>query len=169
MRQGDVGYVSLWVPDAERAATFFSAVLGWSYLPYVPGQTRQVGAANSTTACMAATTGAPSSLSMSSTTWTMPSTGCAPRVAGPMRPPTEPYGLSPCASTSRGHPSPSTSRRRARGPAAGAQRQRQGDVSYITMEVRDSAAVRAFYGAVLGWHFAPGRVEDGWGPTTWCP
>jgi predicted enzyme related to lactoylglutathione lyase len=30
------------------------------------------------------------------------------------------------------------------------------------MNVRDSAVARAFYGAVLGWRFTPGRVEDGW-------
>ena len=30
------------------------------------------------------------------------------------------------------------------------------------MEVGDSAAVRAFYGAVLGWRFSPGQVDDGW-------
>ena len=40
---------------------------------------------------------------------------------------------------------------------------RHGDLAYVTMEVRDSAAVRAFYGAVLGWRFTPGRVDDGWG------
>jgi uncharacterized glyoxalase superfamily protein PhnB len=38
-----------------------------------------------------------------------------------------------------------------------------GDVVYVTMETPDSARARAFYGAVLGWTFHPGRVEDGWG------
>jgi predicted enzyme related to lactoylglutathione lyase len=28
---GGVGYASLWVPDADKAAIFFSAVLGWTY------------------------------------------------------------------------------------------------------------------------------------------
>jgi uncharacterized glyoxalase superfamily protein PhnB len=37
-----------------------------------------------------------------------------------------------------------------------------GDVSYLTMQVPDSSAARAFYGSVLGWTFTPGRVEDGW-------
>ena len=31
LRHGDVGYVSLWVDDPDRAAGFFSAVLGWTY------------------------------------------------------------------------------------------------------------------------------------------
>ena len=39
---------------------------------------------------------------------------------------------------------------------------REGDLSYATFEVRDTALARAFYGAVLGWRFTPGRVGDGW-------
>ena len=39
---------------------------------------------------------------------------------------------------------------------------RQGDIAYVTLEVVDSARTRSFYGAVLGWHFTPGRVDDGW-------
>lgn len=53
-----------------------------------------------------------------------------------------------------------------RGPANGA---RQGDLSYLTMEVRDSARARAFYGTVLGWTFRPGRAEDGWFPDEVVP
>ncbi|MDQ2883303.1 MAG: VOC family protein [Actinomycetota bacterium] len=39
---------------------------------------------------------------------------------------------------------------------------RRGDLAYLTYAVADSARARAFYGAVLGWAFVPGRVEDGW-------
>ena len=39
---------------------------------------------------------------------------------------------------------------------------RPGDVSYITHEVTDSQRARDFYGAVLGWRFSPGSIEDGW-------
>lgn len=39
---------------------------------------------------------------------------------------------------------------------------RHGDVAYLTHAVRDTARARAFYGAVLGWAFGPGSVEDGW-------
>jgi uncharacterized protein len=35
-----------------------------------------------------------------------------------------------------------------------------GDVSYITLALPDLARGRAFYGAVLGWTFGPGQVED---------
>ncbi len=50
--------------------------------------------------------------------------------------------------------------RPARGPENGA---RHGDVSYLTLEVRDSARTREFFGRVLGWRFSPGRIDDGWG------
>jgi uncharacterized glyoxalase superfamily protein PhnB len=36
------------------------------------------------------------------------------------------------------------------------------DIAYVTVVVPDSQVARAFYGAVLGWEFAPGSVEDGW-------
>ncbi len=39
---------------------------------------------------------------------------------------------------------------------------RHGDVAYLTHAVADTGRAQAFYGAVLGWTFLPGRVEDGW-------
>ena len=33
IQHGDVGYVSVWTPDADRAATFYGHVLGWAYDP----------------------------------------------------------------------------------------------------------------------------------------
>lgn len=41
-------------------------------------------------------------------------------------------------------------------------REKEGDVVYLTMHVVDSTRARAFYGAVFGWTFTPGHVEDGW-------
>ena len=38
-----------------------------------------------------------------------------------------------------------------------------GELSYLTLLVRDSAKARVFYGAILGWTFHGGRVHDGWG------
>jgi len=38
-----------------------------------------------------------------------------------------------------------------------------GELSYITYEVTDSAAFKAFYNGVLFWTFEPGRIDDGWG------
>ena len=39
---------------------------------------------------------------------------------------------------------------------------KHGDLAYLTHAVADSGRARAFYGAVLGWTFTPGRVQDGW-------
>ena len=33
IRHGDIGYVSVWTPDADRAAAFYGHVLGWTYDP----------------------------------------------------------------------------------------------------------------------------------------
>jgi predicted enzyme related to lactoylglutathione lyase len=38
----------------------------------------------------------------------------------------------------------------------------EGELAYVTLEVRESAVARAFYAAVLGWRVSPGHVEDGW-------
>jgi predicted enzyme related to lactoylglutathione lyase len=37
-----------------------------------------------------------------------------------------------------------------------------GDLAYLTHAVADTERARAFYGAVLGWTFSRGRVQDGW-------
>src|ERR687894_2405890 len=39
---------------------------------------------------------------------------------------------------------------------------RHGDLAYLTHAVADTERAKAFYGAVLGWRFSPGPVEDGW-------
>ncbi|MDQ4104201.1 MAG: VOC family protein [Actinomycetota bacterium] len=39
---------------------------------------------------------------------------------------------------------------------------RHGDLAYLTHAVTDTERARTFYGAVLGWTFIPGRVQDGW-------
>lgn len=38
---------------------------------------------------------------------------------------------------------------------------RHGDVSYVTLGLPDIDRGRAFYGAVLGWHYSPGSEEHG--------
>ena len=46
MQPGDIGYVSLWVPDVARAQAFFGAVLGWSFGPGSSARGRQVEGAS---------------------------------------------------------------------------------------------------------------------------
>lgn len=38
-----------------------------------------------------------------------------------------------------------------------------GQAGYFTFQVPEAEPAKAFYGAVLGWQFSPGRVEGGWG------
>src|SRR6478672_11456393 len=33
IRHGDIGYISVWAPDADRAAVFYGHVLGWTHDP----------------------------------------------------------------------------------------------------------------------------------------
>ncbi|PRY46513.1 VOC family protein [Umezawaea tangerina] len=39
---------------------------------------------------------------------------------------------------------------------------RHGELGYHTFQVPDAEAAKSFYGAVLGWRFTPGRVQEGW-------
>jgi predicted enzyme related to lactoylglutathione lyase len=162
-RHGDVGYVSLWVPDVERAGRFFSAVLGWEYAPGSDPQSRQVqgvapahgmfGDQERSTLFLCFT--------VDDVDETLERVVDAGGRAGAPR--DAPYGrVADCvddqgtafAVVQGGH---SLSER---APAHG---KRAGDVVYITMEVLDSVKARAFYGSVLGWRFGPGSVPDGWG------
>lgn len=47
-------------------------------------------------------------------------------------------------------------------PPRRATRTRHGDVGYITVTVPDDEPAREFYGAVLGWGFAPGGSARAW-------
>jgi len=170
VRHGDIGYVSLWVPDAERAATFFSRVLGWTFEPEVSGYSRQVADRllhhgvdgghdrSSLFLCFLVDDVAGAVLRVRA---------AGGRAEEPSR---EPFGLAAMCSDVEGTPfSLYEAPPGPRPPRLAANGTRQGDVSYITMEVVDSAPVRAFYGSVLGWHFSPGHVDDGWGPDDVVP
>lgn len=159
LQHGDIGYVSVWVPDIDRAAEFYSAVLGWEYGPTRNPRSRRVvgagthigmygGQERGTLFCCYAVNDVPAALA-------------AVRAAGgtandPVR---EPYGLLAECVDNQGvefavyEPEPGDHR-----PAFS----RHGDIAYFTFEVVDSAAARAFYGSVLGWEFRPGRIADGW-------
>jgi len=162
-RHGDVGYASLWLPDVDRAAAFYAAVLGWRYAPSHGPGSRQVegqslhhglfgGQAHPTLfLCFAVedidaavdrvraaggTAGAPDDTRHGRLSDCVDDQGVPFSV---FEPPAGP-------GAGRGEPA----------------RTSQGDLAYVTMEVVDSGRARAFYGSVLGWRFTPGRVEDGW-------
>jgi predicted enzyme related to lactoylglutathione lyase len=181
-RQGDIGYASLWVPDIGRAAAFYAAVFGWAYGPSHNPHARQVpgvappqglwgGQPRSTLFCSYVVDNAVAA-------------AARVRAAGgqagdPIR---RPYGLVAECTDNQGtrfavHQYPAAGQPGAgaagtetagagtetagagAGPVAAAH---DGDLAYITFEVVDSRRARDFYGAVLGWRFAPGRVADGW-------
>jgi uncharacterized glyoxalase superfamily protein PhnB len=57
---------------------------------------------------------------------------------------------------------PGTSPRAEIAPGTATGPQRAAEVSYLTARMPDIDRARAFYSAVLGWTFTPGRVENGW-------
>lgn len=172
LRHGDIGYVSLWVPDVTRAASFFGTVLEWRYAPGSAPQGRQVegtngphhglwgGQARSTLfLCLAVddVVGAAERVRAAG------GTAAAPHV--------EPYGTIVECTDDQGT---AFAVFEPPGGVVGADPSAPGgdtpsDLAYVTMEVVDSARARAFYGSVLGWRFSPGRVADGWQVTPVTP
>lgn len=158
IQHGDVGYVSVWAPDAERAAAFYGHVLGWTYDP-TTGQvtnTRQpigisgVAGAGTLFCCYAVT-------DLDGARRAIVSGGGEPSQTrefdfGTVLEATDPTGAPfavflPAAGTPRPELNGS-------GP---------GELSYITYEVPDSTTFKQFYSRVLFWTFEPGRIDDGWG------
>jgi uncharacterized glyoxalase superfamily protein PhnB len=158
IQHGDVGYVSVWTPDADRAAAFYGHVLGWTYDPHtheVTNTTQHIGifsvdSRQGMLCCYAVadlqgarraivdgggTVGEPQQFDFGTVLDATDPAGTAFAVFHPLP----------------GEPRPSLN---GSGP---------GDLSYITYEVTDAAAFKAFYSRVLFWTFEPGRIDDGWG------
>jgi predicted enzyme related to lactoylglutathione lyase len=160
-REGDLAYVSLFVPDLGRATAFFSTVLGWSYGPGSSEQGRQIEGSTPQHGMWG--NQERSNLLLCYGVDDIRAALERVRDAGGRaeEPTEEPYGvIAMCEDDQavtfslyewRGDTE--------RGPSGG---RREGDVVYVTLEVPDSSRARAFYGAVLGWHFTPGYLEDGW-------
>jgi predicted enzyme related to lactoylglutathione lyase len=156
-RPGDVGYAWLTVPDPDRAAAFYAAVLGWTYTPgwgggqQIEGQSLSMGIGR----------GAPGwHLS-----WGVEDVAAAVqrvRTAGgtATEPEDRPYGTAADGVDDQG--AAFALHRAGSGPRPPENGARPGDLAYLTIEVPDSGRFRAFYGSVLGLEFEPGRVEDGW-------
>ncbi|HEX6538092.1 MAG TPA: VOC family protein [Candidatus Dormibacteraeota bacterium] len=162
VRNGDVAYASLHVPDVERAADFFAAVLGWTYAPGSAERGRQV---TNTPMPMGLWGGVPeSTLLLSYFVDGVDSAIVRVRDAGGAAeaPRRERYGYTVDCTDIDGVrfsmleiAGPATSRAASAAPGHGA-------LTYITMEVADTAQARAFYGAVFGWDFTAGNWPDGW-------
>jgi len=157
IQHGDVGYVSVWTPDADRAAAFYGHVLGWTYdsdTHQVTNTKQRIGiysvAGPPTLFCCYAVAdleGARQAI--------VDGGGTVDELEqfdfGTLRGATDSHG------TSFGvfQPTPGTPRPELNGSGPG-------EVSYITYEVTDSTAFKAFYSRVLHWTFEPGRIDDGW-------
>jgi predicted enzyme related to lactoylglutathione lyase len=157
IQHGDVGYISVWAPDADRAAAFYGQVLGWTYDP----QTHQVTNTKEhigiysvdgppTLFCCYAVTdldGARQAV--------VDGGGTVDELEqfdfGTLSGATDPQG----ASFGVFQPNPGQPRPELNGAGPG-------ELSYITYEVPDSTAFKAFYSRVLFWTFEPGRIADGW-------
>ena len=165
-RQGDIGYASLQVPDIGRAAAFYAAVFGWAYEPSHDPRARQVPGATPPQGLWG---GQPrSTLFCSYVVDDAVAAAARVRAAGGRAgdPIQRPYGLVADCTDNQGtrfavhqYPAGGQPGAGAPGPVAAP---RDGDLAYITFEVADSRLARDFYGAVLGWRFAPGRIADGW-------
>ncbi|RDH77047.1 glyoxalase [Mycolicibacterium moriokaense] len=157
IQHGDVGYVSVWTPDADRAAAFYAHVLGWRYDPQshqVTNTTEHIGIYSvdgpPTMFCCYAVVdldGASRAI--------VDAGGTVDEIEqfdfGRLRGATDSQGMSfGVFEPNPGQPRPALN---GTGP---------GELSYITYQVSDSAAFRAFYSRVLFWTFEPGRIADGW-------
>ncbi|MDT5134700.1 MAG: hypothetical protein QOE41_4011 [Mycobacterium sp.] len=157
IQPGDIGYVSIWTPDADRAAAFFGHVLGWTYDPsthQVTNTAQPIGifAADDHTTlfcCYAVD-------DVQAARQAILDAGGEPGEArefdyGSVLDATDTLG------TSMSVLRPAGDRPRPKLNGAG-----PGELSYVTYEVADSAQFREFYGRVLHWSFEPGRIDDGW-------
>lgn len=166
LREGDIGYVSLWSPDAARTADFYGAVLGWQYAPSGGHQGSQVVGLDQRIGLWGGQEHR--TLFVCFAVSDVHATVQRVREAGGSaeEPAQEPYGLISMCTDDQGmafavfEPPGGETGGQSGGPAEPA---RQGEISYVTIEVPDSGRARAFYGAVLGWEFTAGQAQDGWG------
>ena len=155
---GDAGYFALWVDDVDRAAAFFSAVLGWTYLDE-DGPRRRVAGTPFRTAELVPLA------EMRATAWpdrTTPTAFCARevedldaaaqriRAAGGRARPGR-HGVLDC-SDDQGLPF---------SIYAGEHYDAFETIAYLTVEVPSVDAAAAFYKSVFGWTFRPGSIPEG--------
>jgi predicted enzyme related to lactoylglutathione lyase len=157
IQHGDIGYVSVWTPDADRAAAFYGHVLGWTYDPATHEVTNTelptgifASRGTPTLFCCYAVTDLGAAHTAITRAGGIP--GEVRRTEhGTILDATDPQG------TAFAVFEPDAGRKRPELNGSG-----PGELSYVTYEVADAAVFRDFYGKVLRWTFEPGRVADGW-------
>ena len=172
-RQGDLGYISYQLPDVQRGVAFYSAVLGWSFdPPQEPGYPGRLVSDSLPMTNLWPADARPGVLlcwRVDDMADAVAQVMAAGGTAGPVE--ERPFGRLVTCADDQGMPfsmwEPTAESKAAVAgvdpddrPLNGT---RAGDVTYMSIEVADSARARAFFGAVLGWRFRPGRVQDGWG------
>jgi len=163
MRLGDLAYVSLWVPDVERAAAFFGAVLGWTYALGGGPHGRQVEGVTPRHGLWGGRQR--STLFLCFAVDDVDAAAARVRAAGGRAgaPRDEPDGLvADCVDDQELDFAIVQLPARPGGEGPSPTGDRPGDLAYVVMEVADSARGRAFYGSVLRWRFSPGHTPGGW-------
>lgn len=155
IRHGDIGYISLRVPDADRAAAFYGHVLGWTF----DVAAHRVTNTDLPTGIQAGRPGLFCCYAVDDLAVARDAIAAAGGTAGETHQ-TE-HGTILDATDSQGAAfavfEPGAGRKRPELNGSG-----PGELSYVTYEVADATAFRDFYGRVLGWTFEPGRIADGW-------
>jgi len=157
IKHGDIGYLSVWTPDADRAAAFYGSVLGWIYDPAaheVTNTDQPVG--------IFSVDGPPTLFCCYAVADMNAAREAIVDAGGQVGDEQQfPFGTVLDATDPSGTAFavylPNANTRRPQLNGAG-----PGELSYVTYEVGDSSEFREFYGRVLQWSFEPGRIDDGW-------
>ncbi|RJL20798.1 VOC family protein [Bailinhaonella thermotolerans] len=154
LRQGDVGFADLAVPDTRRAAAFYANVLGWRY-DEEGRRVLDVTPAHGLWADEGRT------LFLVFQVDDVRAAVRRVRAAGGRaeEPASKPYGLVADCEDDQGL---RFALYEDAGHGRATESPRPGDLAYVTIEVPDAARARAFWGDVLGWEFTPGSVPEGW-------
>lgn len=156
IQKGDLGFISLRVPDAGRAAAFYAHVLGWTV---DTASHRVISTELPTGIHAAAEPGLFCGYAVTDIAAARNTIISAGGSVGETRR-TE-HGVTLDATDPQGAPfavfEPAAGRKRPPLNGSG-----PGELAYMTYDVPESASFRDFYGRVLGWTFEPGRVADGW-------
>lgn len=164
IQHGDIGFVSVWTGDPQASARFYGRVLGWQVdgaMRRVTNTTQPIGifpnpGPKTLFCCYAVADVEGARLAILAAGGQAGEITNAPH--GPTVDATDPFGTAFAVYQPSGaDPRPALN---GAGP---------GELSYVTFEVGDSEAFRRFYGQVLGWTFTPGRIDDGWEPTSVHP
>jgi predicted enzyme related to lactoylglutathione lyase len=176
VRQGDISYLSLWVPDLERAARFYADVLGWHYpatqewwARVVEGQSMALGLSQlGGTAQYMRSVGVPLPETLTPTAYVVfvvddvdaavERVRAAGGYGGDVK--DQPYGRIAACMDNQGMAF--SLQQKVPMPRPATTGTRHGDPAYLVFEFPDAARAHAFYGSVLGVRFEPGRGPDAW-------